>query len=164
VKTTNVVRDKRAPDPGKNARSAQEARERVVTEAFALLRSNKLTFTQAAERAISQQPGAYWSEQAKAFGSPPTVPELASILQERQSSGRTPSPPIFEPEAQPAQKGESRLAQILAAMKQLDQAAEERAREIGLRKVFPIHEELAGLIRAGRISGTEAVVRLMKTA
>jgi hypothetical protein len=121
-----------------------------------------LSLVEAAERPLSRQPSKWWAHQYADFsGSPLTVAKPAEQLAERIRSGR-PSLPVFEP-AQ-ATKGESRLAQILESLKQLDEAVLERATEIGIRKTYELREALAAQVRAGTISGLEAVIRLKRSA
>jgi hypothetical protein len=159
MKTYDVM-EKRAPDPGVNARSAFDALQRVIDAAVPWHRGG-LSLVDAAERALTRQPGAYWAEAYAAYsGSTLTVSKLAEALAERIRNGR-PAPPIFEPNAQTAK---SDLAQTLASLKMLDEAFEEAAREGGFRKAFALHAELADQIRRGRVSGVEAVVRLKRAA
>jgi hypothetical protein len=160
VKTNYVVIEKRPADPGKNKRSAFDALQRVIDAAEPWHRGG-LSLVDAAERALTRQPGKYWADQYAAFaGSPLTVPKLAEQIAERIRSGR-PSPPIFEP-AQKSADGESRLSRTLADLKMLDEAALDRAAEIGIRKVYELRESLAEQVRAGKLSGLEAVLRLKR--
>ncbi len=119
-----------------------------------------LSLVDAAERALSRQPGKYWADQYASFaGSALTVSKLAEQLVERIRSGR-PAPPIFEPAAQTVK---SDLGRMLADLRMLDDAFQEAARDgMPFRKAFALHGELADQIRRGKLSGLEAVIALKR--
>src|SRR5689334_893989 len=82
MKTYNVV-EKRAPDPGRDKRSAFEALQRVIDAAVPWHRGG-LSTVEAAERALTRQPGKWRADQYAAYsGSTLTVAKLAQQLAER---------------------------------------------------------------------------------